>query len=52
MRALLTVRLVFNVLSGGLIKNLPWPFVPLEKWLSEVESPGGDQLVVLFRKRS
>jgi SAM-dependent methyltransferase len=51
MRALLAVRLALNVCSGGLITRLPWPLFPLEKRLSKVESLGGDQLVMLFRRR-
>ena len=51
MRALLTLRLTLNVCSGGLIKHLPWPFSALEQQLSTMESRGGDQLIMLFRKR-
>jgi SAM-dependent methyltransferase len=52
MRALLTLRLTFNVCSGGLIKRLPWPLCSLEQRLSKIESRGGDQLVMLFRKKA
>lgn len=51
MRALLTLRLALNVCSGGLIKRLPWPLSALERRLSRMESRGGDQLVLLFRKK-
>ena len=50
MRAMMLLRVILNVCSGGLIQQLFPPFSWLERRLSLLETPTGDQLVMLFRK--
>ncbi len=51
-RAFWTLRLVLKVLTLGWIKRLPWPLSAIYRKLSRVESRTGDQLVVLFHKKT
>ncbi len=50
MRALMFLRVVLSVGTGGRIKKLPWPLSWLQIKMSKIESRTGDQLVMLFRK--
>lgn len=49
-RALSSLQLAIKVLTGGRIRHLPAPLAGLRARLSHVESRGGDQLVILFRR--
>ena len=51
-RALSCLRLARKVLTCGRLQGLPGPLRGLAKRLSRCESKLGDQLVILFRKRT
>ena len=51
MQAMLLLRITLRVACVNLIKPFPPPLPWLERRLSRTESPCGDQLVMLFKKR-
>lgn len=50
-RALWTLRQALKVLTFGRMRRLPRPLSWLNRRLSRMRSPAGDQLIVLFRKK-
>ncbi len=51
-RAMTLLRSLTQVCTAGRVKHLPFPFALLGARLSHIEGRGGDQLVILFQKRS
>ncbi|MCH8241407.1 MAG: class I SAM-dependent methyltransferase [Planctomycetes bacterium] len=52
LRAMMAVEVALRTASRGRIKNLPRPLAALERRLSRIESRTGDQLVMLFTKKT
>jgi len=50
MRAFMLLDTLLRVATKGRFDRMPWPFSRLERQLSRMASPIGDQLVVLMRK--